>query len=136
MDYRPTPDQRSTLELLQYISFHVTAFTASVIENDWEPYKRLAEESYSMVAEDFLKAMETQMKAIEKLLDPVTDEDMFEKEAQVPWGETLKMGRALLELPYRCIAGYRMQLFLYARQAGNDKLNTANCWAGADAKMS
>jgi hypothetical protein len=27
-----------------------------------------------------------------------------------------------------------MQLFLYAKQAGNDKLNTANNWAGVDWK--
>ena len=66
------------------------------------------------------------------MLEAVPDEDFMNKEAKVPWGQTDKLGRALLEFPYRCIVGYRMQLFLYAKQAGNDKLNTANNWVGVD----
>jgi hypothetical protein len=29
---------------------------------------------------------------------------------------------------------YRMQLFLYAKAAGNHAIQTPNCWAGVDVK--
>ena len=74
------------------------------------------------------------MQEIKTILEALSDEEFMTKEAKVPWGETHKLGRALLEMPYRSIVAYRMQLFLYAKQAGNDKLNTANNWNGVDWK--
>jgi hypothetical protein len=43
---------------------------------------------------------------------------------------TAKLGRALLDVPVRWMGGYRMQLFLYARAAGNEEIWTPDCWAG------
>ena len=50
----------------------------------------------------------------------------------IPEERSRGLGRALMDMPFRCLSGYRMQLFLYAKAAGNHDLNTANCWAGVD----
>ncbi len=132
LDYRPTPGQRSTLELLQYLSYDLAASVEGMVKGNWDRYPDVAEAAKSMAAEDFPKAMEKQMIYVKALLDSVSDEEFMTREAEVPWGEKHKLGRALLELPYRCIVAYRMQLFLYAKAAGNDKINTVNNWVGVD----
>jgi hypothetical protein len=61
LDYRPTPGQRSTLELLRYLTFHVTTSTYSMITGNWDNYRLLMDEAHKMEAVDFPKAMGKQM---------------------------------------------------------------------------
>jgi hypothetical protein len=42
------------------------------------------------------------------------------------------LGRALVETTLKWLTAYRMQLFLYAKASGNEKIGTANNWAGVD----
>ncbi len=58
----------------------------------------------------------------------------MERQASLSWGEDFSLGRALIQMPYGCLVAHRMQLFLYAKAAGNHALQTPNCWAGVDAK--
>jgi hypothetical protein len=132
LEYRPSEAQWSTLELLRYISFCGIGFARAMIESDWDPYEKMEEEASVLDPEDFPAAMESQKRRIQDLLGALTDREIAEREALLPWGETMSLGRALLSLPLRCLSGYRMQLFLYAKAAGNADLVTRNCWHGVD----
>lgn len=131
-DFRFTPPQRSTLELLQYLSFVGTGFTTAVLESSWDPYAELAKASKSLASEDFPAAMEKQKQDLADLFAKVTDEDLATKEFTQPWGNTQKLGHALQELAYASLVAYRMQLFLHAKSSGNADISTPNCWAGVD----
>lgn len=131
-DYRPTPGQRSMRELLAYLSYCGIAFSRAMIENDWEPYKAAAEAAKDLAPEEFPAAMERQKADLRAAFAGITDADLDERRATVPWGRELPLGKALLDLPLRCLTGYRMQLFLYAKAAGATEISTANCWAGVD----
>ncbi len=65
-------------------------------------------------------------------MSAITAEDL-ETETVYPWGEKVKLGRALLEAPLKYLTAYRMQLFLYAKQSGAE-VGTANNWRGVDPK--
>ena len=132
MDYRPSEGQRSTHELLQYLSFCAIAGTRTMAEGNWDAYQALAKASHDLAAEDFPAAMEKQKADLRAYFDTLTQEQVETQTAETPTGETMTLERGLVELPMKWMIAYRMQLFLYAKQAGNDEIWTPNCWAGID----
>lgn len=130
LDYRPTPKQRSTLELLRYLSLCGPAFLRAMLDGNWDAYAKLEEESQHVDLAGFPAAMERQKASIRAIFDEFTEQDLATRKVKSPTGEELTLGRALLDLPLRFLVGYRMQLFLYAKAAGNEKLGTAECWWG------
>ncbi len=132
LDYRPTPGQRSTLELLRYISFCGIGGARCMTEGNWDGYGEVAGRAQDMAAEEFPAAMERQRTEIDALFAGLTDDDLVDRTATDPLGNEAKLGRALFDLPLRWLIGYRVQLFLYAKAAGNEDIWTPNCWAGMD----
>ena len=132
LDYRPTEKQRSTIELLRYLSFCGTAFLRSALDGNWDAYSALEAESKTLAAGDFPAAMERQKAAIRAVFAEFTDADLATRRVKSPTGEDLPLGRALLDLPLRFLVGYRMQLFLYAKAAGAESLGTSDCWWGIE----
>jgi hypothetical protein len=130
LDYRPTLTQRSTLELLRYLSFSGIGFVAAVVHGDWDVYSKGAEGSSSLAAEDFPEAMRRQKDALREAFAGLTEEHLETGRCTMPWGTEMSVGRGLLMLPLRSMAAYRMQLFLYAKSAGNEEIWTPDCWAG------
>jgi hypothetical protein len=76
--------------------------------------------------------MERQKREIVEFFEGFSDEELATREAVEPTGQRVPLERALLDVPLRWMVGYRMQLFLYAKAAGNAEIGTANCWAGMD----
>lgn len=130
MDYRPTPDQRSTLELLRYISVCAIGGARAMADGNWDAWAGFAERADAMAAEDFPAAMATQREELSAFFDGLTQEDVETRMATTPMGTELTLERALVELPLSWMIGYRMQLFLYAKQAGNADIWTPDCWVG------
>jgi hypothetical protein len=76
--------------------------------------------------------MDAQCRRIEEALEPVSEEDLWNADRAMPWGTPVKMGQGLVDMVVKCLAAYRMQLFLYAKAAGAHQLGPANCWMGVD----
>ena len=131
-DFRFTPPQRSTLELLRYISFVGIGATRGLVEGGWDAYEALEQEAEALEAADFPAAIERQKAGLSDVFAALTDADLADRTATLPWGEETPLGRAMLELAYGSLVAYRMQLFLHAKAAGNASLATPNCWAGVD----
>lgn len=131
MDFRFTPAQRSTLELLRYVSFVGIGATRSILANDWAPYQAASKEAATLAASDIPAALERQKTALAELFAGLTEKDL-DRTVKQPWGDTMRVGHAILTLPYASLVAYRMQLFLHAKSAGNASIGTANCWGGRD----
>ena len=131
-EYRPSPVQRNTLELLRYLAHCGISGARVVLEGSFEPFHDGVRRTASMPAVDFPAAMERQKRDLAEFFARLTHEQFSSQEAKLPTGETVKLGRALLDAPLRWMIGYRMQLFLYAKASGNHAIGTANCWAGID----
>jgi hypothetical protein len=136
LDYRPTPKQRSTIELLQYMAImgptqlaviERGSFDRPTLSAIWTPAEK---RSAQMSFEQAVAAIGDQSAEYAERLGGWTDDD-FRKEVDV-FGQ--KSSRALLVLTQvlNGHAAYRTQLFLYLKACGHHQLSTVNLWAGAD----
>jgi hypothetical protein len=127
LDYRPTPGQRNTLELMRYLSYGPYNAVHRILVGDWKVGRPTAEVVAGMPASDFAERMAWQADAVERELRATPMSDLLTQEMAFPWGETVKRGEALMT-PFRWLVGYKMQLFLYLKAAGNTQLATPNVW--------
>jgi hypothetical protein len=135
LDYRPTAKQRSTIELLQYLSVmgpeliraaKAGAFDVSV----WTAAEEAAK------ARDFdqtVAAISAQRKVYANLLEDVTDADF--RTPITMFGSPTTRGAFIVNLVLCGCAAYRTQLFLYLKACGREELGTMNLWAGVDAPV-
>ncbi|TND10094.1 MAG: hypothetical protein FD123_342 [Bacteroidetes bacterium] len=132
-DFRPTPGQRSTLELLRYLSICGSAPLHVVLNgSDWSLWKSFSERSATMTAEEFPAAMDRQIEEIKNLFAAIADTDLRSLDVKHPRGEVMKLGTGIVRMPLGWLTAYRMQLFLYAKQSGASDIGTSNNWAGVD----
>jgi hypothetical protein len=129
LEYRPSPGQRSLLELLRYLSYAGIGGCLAAVEGGFEGFRRVAARAEDMPAEDFPAALARQKEEIAELFARLTDEDLMTRQTKKPLGQELSLAKGLLELPFRWLVAYRMQLFLYAKAVGAD-LWTPDCWYG------
>jgi hypothetical protein len=132
MEFRFTPGQRSTTELLRYLSFIGLAATKCIAAGSWDPYQALAKEAGTLAPADFPAAMERQKKGLRGVFAELTEKDLATRTFEMPWKQVLPLGQGIVALAYAALVAYRMQLFLHAKAAGNAALTTANCWGGFD----
>jgi hypothetical protein len=131
VDYRPTPKQRSVLELLRYLSimgpglvqaskagFSPDAWTKATAEADARNFDQTVEvikghaAQYASMLSDWSDA------------DFRTEIDMF--------GNKTTRGSFIVSLVLGGCAAYRTQLFMYLKANGREELNTMNLWGGID----
>jgi len=132
VDYRPTPKQRSTLELLKYLSIMgpglVKAATAGTFDPAvWTVAQKAAE---ARDLNQTIAAIAEQSAEYATLLGALSDEDL-RGEINM-FGSTTSRGAFIVNLVLSGCAAYRTQLFLYLKACGRDELNTMNLWAGID----
>lgn len=133
LDYRPTPKQRSTIELLKYLSMMGPALVKAVKAGTFDPASWTAAE-HAAEARDFgqtLAAITAQADAYSTLLADVSDADLREEIDM--FGEKGSRGSFMVTLVLCSCTAYRMQLFLYLKASGREELGTMNLWAGVDA---
>jgi DinB family protein len=132
LDWRPTPGQRSTIELLQYLTTCAIVPTKAMIAGNWDDAEALENASKDVTPESFAAAMDRQMQAVEDAIRAIPEKDLLTKPATAPWGVPTVLGISLVDYCLKPLVAYRMQLFLYAKESGNAALGPANCWVGVD----
>jgi len=133
LDYRPAPKQRSTLELLRYLT---TMGPALIRYAKGEPTDAatIAEETQAANLRNFdetVAALAAQSDLYADLLGAMSDDDL---RGEIMWVDGSPISRGLFLVNYlfgQCTA-YRLQLFLYLKASGREELNTMNLWLGAD----
>ena len=110
LDYRPTPKQRSTIELLRYLTVMGPALVRAAKSGAFDPAAWPA--------------------VYAELLADVSDAD-FRAEVEI-FGGKCSRGAFLVNTVLCGCAAYRTQIFLYLKSCGRQDLNTMNLWAGVD----
>ena len=133
LDYRPTPKQRSTVELLKYLSMMGPALVEAAKSGvfDGAAWGAAEQAAAARSYEQALAAITGQPAAYAALLAEVSDDDL---RAEIdPFGAGRSSRGAFLVTQVLCgCAAYRTQLFLYLKASGRAELNTSNLWMGID----
>jgi hypothetical protein len=136
LDYRPTPKQRTTLELLRYMAvmgptqiavIQTGTFDRPTLSAIWGPAEAA---SKAMNFDQAVSAIQKQSDEYDRLLSGWTDDD-FRAEVDM-FGNKSTRGSLIANLVLGGHAAYRTQLFCYLKSCGRDELNTMNLWAGVD----
>lgn len=136
LDYRPSPSQRSTLDLVQYLTIMGPIHLRGVLAGTWTMESwRTAWQTGQATARTLalpaaLDAIAQQPALFAELLGNSAD-DHLRAEIEM-FGRRATRGALLVSLLLNHYAAYRMQLFLYLKASGHAELNTLNLWAGVD----
>ena len=135
LDYRPTPKQRSTLELLKYLSIMGPGLVEAAKSGTFDR-ERWTEADKVAQARDFdqtVAAIKEHTHLYQALLGDMSDAD-FRVEIEM-FGQKTTRGAFIINLVKAGCAAYRTQLFCYLKACGHDELGTMNLWAGVDAPV-
>jgi hypothetical protein len=133
LDYRPTPKQRSTIELLRYLSVMGPALVEAAAAGGFDPaaWTEATEAANARDLDETLAVIAKQSDAYATLLGKMSDADL-RGEIDM-FGSKTTRGAFLVNLVLCGHAAYRTQLFLYLKACGREELGTMNLWAGTDA---
>jgi hypothetical protein len=133
LDYRPTPKQRSTIELLKYLSVMGPRWLqyAKTGTFDAAAWMAAEQEAEARDFEQTVAAIAAHSDTYTTLLADVSDADLRAELQGV--GATTSRGAFIVSYVLCECAVYRMQLFLYLKACGQEGLTTWNLRAGVDA---
>lgn len=134
LGYRPTPPQRSMLELMQYLTVCGLMPALAAAKGNWDDAEALEKAAEGVTPLNFGAAMDEQARRLRELIGNIPHADFAHKQASLPWGAPCKLGHALLEMALKPLTAYRMQFFLYLKSAGRADIGPAQCWVGVDPK--
>ena len=136
LDYRPTPGQRSTLELLRYLTNMGPAQVRFARGRPMEAAEMTAaiEAANARTFDETVRVLTAHSDLYAELLADMSDDDLRD---EITWvdGSRISRGSFLVNYAFGQCAQYRLQLFLYLKASGHQQLNTMNLWLGADGPM-
>jgi hypothetical protein len=135
LDYRPTPKQRSTIELLKYLVVMGPMLIRAIKGGafDVPAWEKAVAEANASNFDQVLAAIQKQSGTYAELLGAFSDAD-FRGEIEL-FNRKATRGSIIVNMVLGGCAAYRTQLFLYLKSCGRDELNTMNLWGGVDAPM-
>lgn len=132
LDYRPTPKQRSTIELIRYLALMgptlVQAGAAGHFDRD--AWGARIKELETLDLDGLIGVIATHKDQYTALIDAIPDA-AFREEVEI-FGRKRTRGAFLVNNVMANGVGYRMQLFLYLKSCGREELVTSNLWHGVD----
>lgn len=133
LDYRPTPKQRSTMELLRYLSMMGPTIVRYILAEppEMEIWMKADEASKARDFDQAVAAIEAQRDLYATLLGDLP-ESAFRAEVTDFEGNKTSRGAFIVNLVLCGSAAYRMQLFLYLKASGREDLDSSNLWSGVD----
>ena len=135
LNFRPKENTRSMLEVLQYLSFIGTSmlkYWSQESEKDFGKFFRsLALSSGTLSFDQFLPAINEQIKTVSDLFNQISEEDLYQKQVMCPWG-LMALGEAIVETEIKWLAAYKLQLFLYIKLSTDQPLATPDAWVLTD----
>lgn len=134
VDYRPTPKQRSSIELVRYLVVQGPVLTSAIKAGAFDGAAWGAAQAEADKADlATLDAMlATHPAWFAEQIGAMTDEEL--RDTIQLFGGPMSRGVHLVTLVLANYAAYRTQLFCYLKLCGREELNTSNLWRGADPK--
>ena len=132
MRYRPSPEQRDMLELMQYLTACAIVPGVQAVSESWDHAEEYYKKADAVTQQTFERAMTEQGELLKKLVNGISSHDFAHKTAYMPWGAPVPLGQALMDMCVKTLVAYRMQFFLYIKAAGRKDIGPAHCWVGVD----
>ena len=135
LGYRPTPKQRSTLELLQYLTIMGPELIKATKAGSFSPETWTVAEktAYARDFDQTVAALAAHKDEYARLLGDWSDAD-FRGEIDM-FGSKSSRGSFIVNMVLAGCSAYRTQLFCYLKSCGREELGTYNLWAGMDAPV-
>jgi hypothetical protein len=130
LTYKPTEKQRTTLELLHYMSHVVASFAETIKVGKPDAFRTNEEQAKAITLETFGAALDASVEKAAEVFNSLTEAEV--NEAIDPFGAGAGARRGWMVSLLGTLVAYKMQLFLYAKAAGNDTIGTSNLWMGID----
>ena len=132
LDFRPTRKQRSTLELLHYLSMMGPALVDVAMTGvfDGAVWTAKAAEASRLDFDQTVAAIAAQHDTYAHVLGALSDEDY--RTGLTVWDIPTSRGAFIVAYVLCGHAAYRTQLFGYLKACGREELGTSNLWDGAD----
>jgi hypothetical protein len=132
LDYRPTPKQRSIIELLQYLTVMGPALVQAAKTGTFDAaaWTHAEQAAKARNFDQTLAALAAHSSEYATSLGDLTEAD-FRTTVEM-FGQKSSRGSFIVNNVLSGCAAYRTQLFLYLKACGRDELNTMNLWAGMD----
>lgn len=132
VDYRPTPRQRSSIEVVRYLVVQgpvlVSAIRAGRFDGAAWGAAQAEADTKDLAGLDALLAAQPAWFA--EHIGHMTDAEL--RETIQLFGGPMSRGVHLVTLVLANFVAYRTQLFCYLKLCGRDELTTANLWMGRD----
>jgi hypothetical protein len=132
LDYRPTPKQRSTQELLNYLSLMGPLLVQAARNGGFDPAVWTAAQDAAATRnfDQTIDVIAAQADQFANILGDMPDAD-FRVEIEM-FGRKSTRGVFIVNTVLSGYAAYRTQLFLYLKACGRHELSTMNLWGGMD----
>ena len=134
LEFRPTEKQRTLKELLHFLMVSFSVEVQAIAAGKVADFQAANEEAATWPTENFPAKMDELAEQIKTLVGGLSDEQLAEEIDLFGRGTTQSRSAWLFELMLKNMVGYKMQLFLYIKQAGNHDIGTPDLWRGEDSK--
>ncbi len=114
---------------MHYIAMFGGGMFSVIVSGDGNAFMNYGNRVGDITVSNFAQALDDQSTAMKEMFDGLTDE-LLAEEISV-WGQTQSRAIFLLDC-LKMLTAYKLQLFLYAKAAGNHAIGTSNVWAGMD----
>ncbi|MDZ4674376.1 MAG: hypothetical protein SGI84_07975 [Gemmatimonadota bacterium] len=133
LDYRPTPNQRSTIEVVRYISMMGPTIMeyATAAKPDLAVWGAAEEASVARDLDQCAAVIAGHGARYAGMLGGLSDADFRSEVADFDGSQTPR-GKLIATWVLCGTAAYRMQLFLYLKASGREDLSTNDLWSGVD----
>jgi hypothetical protein len=134
VDYRPTPKQRSTLELLRYMTIMGPQLVKAAKNGafDMDSWTQASAAADARNFDQTVAVLNAQGDEYAAMLGGMSEAD-FRAEITGFDGNKVSKGAFIVNLVLGGHAAYRTQLFCYLKACGREELSTMNLWQGVDA---
>ena len=132
-EYRPSANQRSTTELLQYLSIMGLEIVRAIRNGSFAAFGEAEQRAKALRPQEFPQAMERQAQQIQELLADMSDGELQESIDLFNTGKAAQRRVLLVNWLLKTLGAYKMQLFLYVKASGNPEIGTPDLWMGAPA---
>jgi hypothetical protein len=126
--YRPTPKSRSIEELLKYLTMCGYASLMRVLKDEAETQKLKDTAPLADLAK-FPQAIDAELARISERIKKISDKDWDSGRSAYMWGPETSLQAVIIESCLKNVVAYRMNFFLWAKEAGNHDLDRTVCWA-------
>ena len=127
-DYRISEGQRSTIELLRYLTLMGPGTVHAANDNGFSWLAENAPAGEKLTLSEIPAHLDGAMAEINALFDGMSDEDFANRKVSVEGMGDWTVKSWLLNTTCKFMPAYKLMLFHHAKAAGNSKLGTWDAW--------